>query len=302
MNNITSKIFDTTIILGNCLIGLLALGLAGCESSTSNQAKEDQRAFKKLEQSDLSTDVKKEKIEAIIQGLPSASEVPELLRKSGAGFNPNLPNTLDRVDSYRSTSFKASTNLGVYAADIGYLCSYGKSQEALNYLEGSKLLADHLGVTNAFDLEFIRKFEDSIGSPDYLLELIDESINRVSKFLQTEDRIDLSILVLSGGFVEGLYLTTSLLQLYTPDRETDDSSRKIYAIVYDLASKQKTHLSSLINLLKSLEPGSGIESFIVQLEDLNNMLELGYSDSGERRRWIRNLNQKAFKIRENITS
>ena len=99
--------------MSTSLIGLAILGLSGCENRAVNEAKADQAAFRKLEQADLSTDIKKEEIEAIVQSLPAPSEIPVLLRKSGAGFNPGLLNDFSRIEAYRSTSFTTSLNLWI---------------------------------------------------------------------------------------------------------------------------------------------------------------------------------------------
>ena len=111
-------------------ITLIAMGLASCGSSRSDKDKNSSE-FKEAEQS------LKEQIEEVIYNIPSPSEIPYLLQATGAEFNQSLLNPRTKVDQYASRTDKAALNLGVYAADIGYLSSYDKTQEAIDYLKFS---------------------------------------------------------------------------------------------------------------------------------------------------------------------
>ena len=91
-----------------------------------------------------------------------------MLQTTGAEFNESLINPRDKADQYASITNKAALNLGVYAADIGYLVSYDKTQEAIDYLNAAKALADGLGVIGSFDLEVLNQFEKNLSNKDSL--------------------------------------------------------------------------------------------------------------------------------------
>ena len=117
----------------------------------------------KEESSDASSefDAAKEQVAAdvskVLKDLPPPSEVPYLLMNAGAEFDPNIINSIDKMESYQASESKAALNLGVYATDIGYLASYEKAEMALHehlkdieptYRES--LSSRHYGV--AFDI------------------------------------------------------------------------------------------------------------------------------------------------------
>ena len=194
---------------------LTAIGLASCGTSTSDKDK-NASEFEEAEES-LS-----EQIEGVIYNIPSPSEIPYLLQATGAEFNESLVNPRTKVDQYASRTDKAALNLGVYAADIGYLSSYDKTQEAIDYLGSAKTLADGLGVIGAFDVEILKQFEANISNKDSLTRLLDRTIKKTELFLQDDNRNKLSSMVITGSFIEGLYISTGLVKSYPKDLLPDD--------------------------------------------------------------------------------
>ena len=150
---------------------LIAIGLASCGSSSSDKDKNSSE-FKEAEES------LKEQIEEVIYNIPSPSEIPYLLQATGAEFNESLVNPRTKVDQYAARTDKAALNLGVYAADIGYLSSYDKTQEAIDYLNSTKTLADNLGIIGSFDVEILQKFEANISNKDSLTRLLDRTMKK----------------------------------------------------------------------------------------------------------------------------
>jgi len=130
-------------------------------SSCGPDKKTDENASKEFSEAEQELS---KKIESVIHEMPPPSQVPFILEATGADYNESLVNSLDKVDSYKSTNQKSALNLGIYATDIGYLSSYNKTQEALNYLNASKGIADQLGITGAFDVELMKRFESNLGS------------------------------------------------------------------------------------------------------------------------------------------
>src|SRR6187397_1112916 len=135
----------------------LIVGLSACGSSSGDKDK-DSGEFKEAEGS------LQKQIEEVIYNIPSPSEIPYLLQATGAEFNESLVNPRTKVDQYASRTDKAALNLGVYAADIGYLSSYDKTQQAIDYLNSTKTLADNLGIIGSFDVEILQKFEANISN------------------------------------------------------------------------------------------------------------------------------------------
>jgi hypothetical protein len=242
---------------------LIAIGLASCGSSSSDKDKNSSE-FKEAEQS------LKEQIEEVIYNIPSPSEIPYLLQATGAEFNESLVNPRTKVDQYASRTDKAALNLGVYAADIGYLSSYDKTQEAIDYLNSTKTLADNLGVIGSFDVEVLQKFEANISNKDSLTRLLDRTIKKTESYLADDNRNKLSALVVTGSFVEGLYISTGLIKSYPKDLLPDDKRNLVLTPLIRVVLEQKKSVSDLLKMLtsSSVEQTEPVTSIVADLKAL----------------------------------
>ena len=242
---------------------LIAIGLASCGSSSSDKDKNSSE-FKEAEQS------LKEQIEEVIYNIPSPSEIPYLLQATGAEFNESLVNPRTKVDQYASRTDKAALNLGVYAADIGYLSSYDKTQEAIDYLNSTKTLADNLGVIGSFDVEVLQQFEANISNKDSLTRLLDRTIKKTESYLADDNRNKLSALVVTGSFVEGLYISTGLIKSYPKDLLPDDKRNLVLTPLIRVVLEQKKSVSDLLKMLtsSSVEQTEPVTSIVADLKSL----------------------------------
>src|SRR5688572_4134231 len=196
----------------------IAFVLASCGKSSDDKNKNSDE-FKAAEES------LKQQIEEVVYNIPSPSEIPYLLEATGAEFNESLVNPKTKVDQYATRTDKAALNLGVFAADIGYLSSYDKTQEAIDYLNSTKTLADNLGIIGSFDVEVLQKFEANISNKDSLTHLLDRTMKKTESYLKDDNRNKLSALVVTGSFVEGLHISTGLIKSYPKDLLPDDKRR-----------------------------------------------------------------------------
>ncbi|HZB12859.1 MAG TPA: hypothetical protein VE467_07525 [Chryseolinea sp.] len=242
---------------------LIAIGLASCGSSSSDKDKNSSE-FKEAEES------LKEQIEEVIYNIPSPSEIPYLLQATGAEFNESLVNPRTKVDQYASRTDKAALNLGVYAADIGYLSSYDKTQEAIDYLNSTKTLADNLGIIGSFDVEVLQKFEANISNKDSLTRLLDRTIKKAENYLADDNRNKLSALVVTGSFIEGLYISTGLVKSYPKDLLPDDSRNLVLTPLIRVVLEQKKSVSDLLKMLSNIEQNEPIPTIVSDLKALES--------------------------------
>jgi hypothetical protein len=221
----------------------LTLVLVSCGSSSGDKDKNSDE-FKEAEES------LKQQIEEVVYNIPSPSEIPYLLKTTGAEFNQSLLNSKDKVDQYVTRTDKAALNLGIYAADIGYLSSYDKTQEAIDYLGAAKTLADNLGIIGAFDTEVLKKFEENISNKDSLTHLLDGAIKKTEHFLKDDSRNKLSALVVAGSFIEGLYISTGLIKTYPKDLSPKDRNLVLTPLMR-VVLQQKLSVGELLKMLTS---------------------------------------------------
>jgi hypothetical protein len=242
----------------------LTFVLVSCGSSSGDKDKNSDE-FKEAEES------LKQQIEEVVYNIPSPSEIPYLLQTTGAEFNQSLLNSKDKVDQYVTRTDKAALNLGIYAADIGYLSSYDKTQEAIDYLGSAKTLADNLGIIGAFDTEVLKKFEQNISNKDSLTHLLDQSIKKTELFLKDDSRNKLSALVVTGSFIEGLYISTGLIKTYPKNLLPDDKRYQVLTPLMRVVLQQKVSVSELLKMLtsNSVEQTDPVTNIVADLKALD---------------------------------
>jgi hypothetical protein len=243
------------------LSAFLVVGLSACGSSNSDKEK-DSDEFKDAEKS------LENQIKDVVYNIPSPTEIPYLLQATGADYNPNLVNPRTKVDQYTTHTDKAALNLGVYSSDIGYLTSYEKAQEAIDYLNACKTLADGLGVIGTFDIQILKRFEANISNKDSLSYLLDETIKQTDKFLKDESRNKLAALVVTGSFVEGLYISTGLIKSYPKDILPDDARNTVLGPLIRVVLQQRESVSDLLKMLSVVEQTGPVAGIISDLKDL----------------------------------
>lgn len=243
------------------LSAVLAAGLVSCASSSEDKNKNS-------DEFDKASETLKQQIEDVVYNIPSPSEIPYLLQATGAEFNQTLLNSRQKVDQYTTRSDKASLNLGVYVADIGYLTSYDKTQEAIDYLGACKTLADNLGLIGTFDTELGKQFEENISNKDSLAHLLDRTIKQAQAFLIDDNRNKLASLVVTGSFIEGLYISTGLIKSYPKNILPEDSRNLVLTPLMRVVLEQRKAVSELLKMLNAVDQTEPIVSIVADLKSL----------------------------------
>lgn len=247
--------------LGFFFTALIAVFLFSCSSSTENESSSDEE-FEEAESA------LEEQIKEVVYDIPSPSEIPFLLEATGAEYNETLINDLNKADNYSSRNDYSALNLGVYAADIGYLVSYDKVQEALNYMSSSKKLADNIGISGTFDQTMLERFEANLSEKDSLAYLLNETIQNTEKYLKGDNRDNLAALVITGSFIEGLYISTELIRTYPTDILPEDSRNLVLTPLIRVVLEQEKSLNELVKMLTSMEQTDPIASLVADLNEL----------------------------------
>ncbi len=170
--------------------------------------------------------------------IPTSFEVIKLLNNAGASYILSISNPVENVDKYIPAKSKA-LNLGVYGADLSYASTYQMKQETMNYLKVSKKLIDELQITSAFNVEFAQRVEKNIDNKDSLINIISNSFYDTYEFLVNNGKDNTSVLVMTGSWVEGLYITT---QMAVISKNSED--------ILKIVANQKEPLTKLLDLMK----------------------------------------------------
>lgn len=150
-----------------------------------------------------------EVLESILQQIPSPLEISVLLKQSGTRYNKNLLNSADNISRYNN-NFKKALNLGVYGTDLGYTNIYEQNQDAIFYLNSIKSLADGLSIGQFFNFGTIKRLATNSNNLDSLLLITTQNFNHINTYLQEQQRSNLSVLLLTGGWIEALHVMSQV--------------------------------------------------------------------------------------------
>jgi len=203
------------------IFGILAISFA-CSSGdkpADEQAFLDELDSMKIEGPAISEEV----ISDIIQSIPSPLEISVLLKESGTKYNSAILNTPDNTSKYNSNYSKA-LNLGIFGTDLGYTNIYQQNQDGLDYMASIKELADGLNIGQFFDIETIGKLATNSKNLDSLLLITTQNFNSINHYLQEQNRSNLSVLLLTGGWLEAIHVTC---QVSSQDPDNKELQEKI---------------------------------------------------------------------------
>jgi hypothetical protein len=190
---------------------------------------------------DRLTPERSEKAKLVFQTVPSPLETASIFQNAGSTYNSEITNPVDNVNNYVTNTQKA-LNLGVYGADLSYANIFDQSQESMFYMNCSKKMADGLGITTVFDDETMERIEDNMNERDSLMLIINDVFWLIDAYLKDNKQSNLSALIITGGWIEGLYLGVKSLNSETPSEEL---MKKI--------AEQKYSLDNLVELLGSYD-------------------------------------------------
>jgi hypothetical protein len=205
------------------------------------------------ENEDPDVKTKVEHTQKIIYSVPSPAEMANILENAGAKYNYKLLNDVKNVDSYTSTKSRA-INLGIYGADLNYANIFDNTQETMFYLQCTQKLAEALGIENAIGENIVARAQDNVDNKDSILNIVSEMFWELHDYLEQNDKLDITAFIVTGGWVEGLFLATQTVIDSKPNME-------IVQKVADL----KLSLQHLLGLLNSYEKNDNIDLMIADM-------------------------------------
>lgn len=188
----------------------IAVALASCSGEPAAQGEKSTNAQPETE---VLSQAKR-----IFYSLPSPLELSTLLKTAGGSFNESLLNDHKLAAGYQG-SMKQALNLGVYGADLSYTTVFQQNQRSLLFLAASKKLAENLGVTEAFSKEMLERANNNINERDSMMAILTDAYWLSNSQLKEESRDNLATLTMMGGWVEGLYIGTHIVDPEMPDPE-----------------------------------------------------------------------------------
>ncbi len=247
------------------LLSLIFMG--GCKKGKEKQATtqqqivqqadtgfNEQKFFESIDQSKIA------EINDIIGGFASPVEVAAVLKDYHIPFKKEYLAPTSLAQNY-DINLKKAIGLGVYSADLGYLNIYHKNAQIIDYLQVIFNLASDLRVAQFFDFQSLKYLVTTSDNMDSLLFLSVNSFYQIDNYFRSTRRSYLSLLSVTGVWIEGLYLLTQV------------QKDNLYVNLRNQIGSQKELLNKLIELLEVYKGHPKFDYLIKQFKQLQKAYE-----------------------------
>ena len=225
----------------------------------------------------------------VFNTLPDRKLVMKLIEENKIEYNPDLLNDPTRAGKYAVELSKA-VNLGIYGADLSIASSFDQTQESMVFLKCVNLLAGYLGVNSAFDQRMFERIDANENNKDSIIEIVTGAFKKVDEILKYNNRPATSAMILSGCWIEGLYVSCQLAQ------EVDTESI-IKAIV-----SQKESLKNLIVMIEAVTLEEEAKFILKDLKDLYEIYNVAETSTTFNKKTIAGITEKISELRYKITN
>jgi hypothetical protein len=194
----------------NTLIAFSVFLLFSCGSDTEDSEINDLLAdFEYADSLQKQVVVSEEIINEMIHSIPPPIEMTSLIISSGAIFDRQLLNDPGKINNYESALSKA-INLGIYGTELGYLNIYKKTMLSIDYISAVRTLSKDLKVDQFFDFRTLKRLAASSDNVDSLINISTQGFSRMDAYLREQNRTKTSVMIVTGTFVESLFLATQI--------------------------------------------------------------------------------------------
>jgi hypothetical protein len=153
---------------------------------------------------------------------------------------------------------------------------YNKTSGVIDYISAIKTLADEIKVGQFFDFTTLKRLATNNQNLDSLMYISVHSFNQMDKYLHSNNRSNLSALIVTGVWIEGLYLGTQVAK-EKPDKQ-----------LAERIGEQKITLNELILILENFKSDKQYAKLINELmlikneyKDVNIKIEKGEPEAIE---------------------
>lgn len=152
-------------------------------------------------------EAKAAELQKIFFSIPAPTEMASLIKNNGYKFDASMLNSTENAAKYTG-EVKQAINLGIYGADLSYASIFDQKQESMNYLAAAQKLARQMGVDGALQDQMIERLNANQDNRDSLVSIVSEAYSDLNGYLKENNRVEVSALVIAGGWMEALYLST----------------------------------------------------------------------------------------------
>lgn len=206
-----------TLLAGFAISSFLLTSCGGGNQESSNEVKDFE----------VTTDTIKSEVrinfDMLRANIPTPTKLANKLTAAKIKYNKGFLVPASKGSSF-SSNYQKAVGMGALGADLSVAAAYNQSQDAVEYLTQVGKLAGDLGIASAFDPEISKELIGNVSKPDTFSLMLDKAFDKAEKNLRSNKRVAISILMITGGWVESLYLSTENLNT----NPTGDKTRELY--------------------------------------------------------------------------
>ena len=240
-------------------VAFMQFSCGGCNSGGSD---EDIKFIPGNDMNRAEVNYNSDAMNEVIASFPPPVEMAALMKDSGVPFSTKYLINPDQVKDYTS-SFKKALGLGILSADLGYLNTYSKTSQILDYLVSIRGLTEDLKLGQFFDFQSLKRLATSEDNIDSLQFMCVQSYQSMDEHLRNNQRSNLSALLVTGVWVESLYLITQVAKEQPSDR------------FRETIGEQKGILNNLLPILKLFrDTDKNFDELVQNLDELKDVLDV----------------------------
>ena len=231
------------------MLGLTMLMASCVESSDKKTTQPPVQA-----QLDSAEVARMKELEKIFFSIPSPVEMSSLIKKNGYQFDQGKMVATANVDKYTGEARQA-VMLGIYGADLSYTAIFDQKQMTTEYFAAAQKLARQMDADGTITPELLERLEKNQENRDSMLHIITEAYSDLNGYLKEKDRVEVSAMVVAGGWLEALYLSTQ----YSGDGNSAMRQR---------IAEQKYSLNNLMSYLEKFGDKPSLQELKADLSSL----------------------------------
>ncbi len=248
----------------------ISFSVTGCNSDGKQKDKDGDTEEEFQSSIDEDAQEQFQTAKRIFYSLPSPVETARILQNAGATYHEEILNPIENSNGY-ITNLSMALNLGIYTTDLSYASLFDQTQITLNYIEVAKKMADGLNILDAINESTIQSLEDNINNRQKIIDIISETLLNSNSYLSEKGLESTATIILVGGWVEGLFIATSLV---------GDDAIGDNAIVQRVVD-QKLSVDFMVTLLQEATDDPDAQSVLKDVLELKTIFDKIVITQGE---------------------
>jgi len=200
-------------------IKLLCIAFASASILIVGSCKSDSKKNPNAIDSTLESSATGDKFGETFYQIPSPEEMFTFIKDGNLTYSPKCLNSIDNLKKYVDDKTK-ELNFGVYCADLAYAAAFNRYQESLKGIETVRKISEDIGISSVFDDALNKRVQNIFENPDSLLNVTNTTYYKIVSYLEENERNRTLALISIGGWLESMYIITSLVDKYSDNNKT----------------------------------------------------------------------------------